>query len=231
MTSRDRELVLVVDDDHKIARLLEAYLERGGFRVVTAHDGVTALEMIRELEPALVVLDLMLPALSGRDVARVAREESDVSIIMLTAMGSPGQRVSGLESGADDYVVKPFEPSELVARVRSVLRRSRPHRAPGVLRYSDMVVDPARRLARVGNRPLELSMAEFDLLRLLVQSRGRVLTRSHLVQALSRDPMEPIRERSVDVYVRRLRSKLGGDGQSPSRIVTVRGIGYRLGGG
>lgn len=228
VSERHGDLILVVDDDVKIGRLVEAYLRRGGFRVALAHDGVDALRLIRELEPALVVLDLMLPDLDGREVARTAREESDVSIIMLTALGTTSERVRGLETGADDYVAKPFEPSELVARVRSVLRRTRSSRAPGVLRQGDLVIDPNRRVARVGDRPLELSNVEFELLHLLVRARGRVLTRTALVDALSQDSAGTIRTRSIDVYVRRLRSKLGEDARRPSRIITVRGIGYRL---
>jgi DNA-binding response OmpR family regulator len=229
MTPRTPELVLVVDDDLKITQLVEAYLKQAGFRVAIAQDGLTGLRMIRDLSPALVVLDLMLPELDGQSVARAAKEENDVSIIMLTALGTTAQRVLGLEAGADDYIAKPFAPSELVARVRTVLRRTRPQRGTSVLRHADIVVDPARRIAKLGDRDLDLTASEFDLLLALVQARGRVMTRDLLIDAVVRaDSVEGIQDRSIDVYVRRLRSKLGEDARESSHIVTVRGIGYRL---
>jgi DNA-binding response OmpR family regulator len=228
VNARAPELILVVDDDVMIAQLVEKYLTRAGYRVAIAHDGLTALKMIRELSPALVVLDLMLPELDGQAVARAAREENDLSIIMLTALGSTVHRVAGLESGADDYVAKPFAPSELVARVRSVLRRAKPARTAAI-RYGDIAVDPERRVARVADRGIELTASEFDLLHALVQARGRVLTREFLIDAVLRSNLEHgIQDRSIDVYVRRLRSKLGDNAHAPGHVVTVRGIGYRL---
>jgi len=219
----------VVEDDPKIAGLVEAYLQRAGYQTAVAGDGRTAVRMIRELAPALVVLDLMLPELDGREVARTAREESDVSIIMVTALGATRHRVSGLEAGADDYLAKPFAPSELVARVRSVLRRTRPLRGDQVLRHGDLVLDPGRRTVRHGERELELTAAEFDLLYALVRGRGRVLSRQVLSEAVLRSPSdEGIQERSIDVYVRRLRAKLGDDARRPRYVRTVRSIGYRL---
>ncbi|GAC1677762.1 MAG: response regulator transcription factor [Candidatus Dormibacteraceae bacterium] len=230
MTTRTPELILVVDDDLKIAQLVEAYLRRAGYRVAIAQDGLTGLRMIRELTPDLVVLDLMLPELDGRTVARAAREESDVSIIMLTALGASAQRIAGLESGADDYLAKPFVPAELVARVRSVLRRTRPVRT-GLARHGEMVVDPSRRVATLGTRSLELTATEFDLLHALVQAHGRVLTREFLIDSvLHSEAVQGIQDRSIDVYVRRLRSKLGDDARGFQHILTVRGIGYRLAG-
>lgn len=222
------DLVLVVDDDVKIAQLCEAYLVRAGYRVALAHDGLTALRMIRSLSPALVVLDLMLPELDGRSVARTVREEGDVSVIMLTALGSTRDRVAGLVSGADDYVAKPFEPAELVARVGSVLRRSRSRRPSGVLRYGGFVVDAERRTATVDGRSVQLTQIEFDLLSALVAARGRILTRAQLVDALDADPAEPIQERSINVYIRRLRQKLGDEASQARSILTVRGLGYRV---
>ena len=219
----------MVEDDPKIAGLVEAYLQRAGYQTAVAGDGRTAVRMIRELAPALVVLDLMLPELDGREVARTAREESDVSIIMVTALGATRHRVSGLEAGADDYLAKPFAPSELVARVRSVLRRTRPLRGDQVLRHGDLVLDPGRRTVRHGERELELTAAEFDLLYALVRGRGRVLSRQVLSEAVLRSPSdEGIQERSIDVYVRRLRAKLGDDARRPRYVRTVRSIGYRL---
>jgi len=228
MSARPSELVLVVDDDLMIAQLVEKYLLRAGYQVAIARDGLAALKMIRELSPALVVLDLMLPELDGRSVARVARDETGVSIIMLTALGSTTQRVEGLEGGADDYLAKPFAPSELVARVRSVLRRTRAS-SGGAVRYGAIMVDPARRLAKMHDEELDLTTTEFDLLYALVKARGRVLTRDFLVDAVLRSNYgHGIADRSIDVYVRRLRSKLCDNARVPSHVVTVRGIGYRL---
>ena len=224
----DGELILVVDDDRKIADLVRAYLERAGYSVAVAEDGLTALRMIRDQDPALVVLDLMLPELDGRTVARAAREESECAIIMLTALGSTQQRVLGLEAGADDYLAKPFAPAELVARVRSVLRRRRPRQPAGVLQHEDLLIDCGRRTVRRGERPIELTAAEFDLVAALAAARGRVLSRVQLLQATLRGNTDA-QERSVDVHVRRLRAKLGDDARRPSLIVTVRGLGYRLG--
>ena len=230
MSTQTAELILVVDDDLKIAQLVKAYLERAGYRVAMAHDGLSGLRMIREFSPDLVVLDLMLPELDGRTIARAAREESDVSIIMLTALGAPLQRIAGLESGADDYLAKPFEPAELVARVRSVLRRTRPARI-GRVRHGEILVDPSRRLATLGSRELDLTTTEFDLLHALVRARGRVLTREFLIDSvLHTESTVGIQDRSIDVYVRRLRAKLGDSAQDFRHILTVRGIGYRLAG-
>ncbi len=228
MSAHSSELVLVVDDDLMIAQLVEKYLLRAGYRVAIAGDGLTALKMIRELSPALVVLDLMLPELDGQAVARTAREENEVSIIMRTALGSTTQRVAGLECGADDYLAKPFAPSELVARVRSVLRRTRTS-ATSAVRYGGIVVDPSRRVAKMHDQDLDLTASEFDLLHALVRARGRVLTREFLIEAVVRSNLDHgIRDRSIDVYVRRLRSKLGNEASVANHVVTVRGIGYRL---
>ena len=228
MNARKPELILVVDDDLKIAQLVEAYLRRAGYRVAIAQDGLSGLRMIRQLSPDLVVLDLMLPELDGQTVARAAREETDVSIIMLTALSSTAQRVAGLEIGADDYVAKPFQPAELVARVRSVLRRTRADRT-GVVRHAAFMVDPARRLAKVGERTLDLTATEFEMLHALVRAHGRVLTREFLIDSVVRSgAFDGIQDRSIDVYVRRLRNKLGDEGLEPCHILTVRGVGYRM---
>jgi DNA-binding response OmpR family regulator len=229
MSARHPELVLVVEDDDMIAGLMDRYLRRAGYRVAVAGDGLTGLRLIRELSPALVVLDLMLPELDGHTVASLAREERQLPIIMVTALSSTAERVSGLEAGADDYLAKPFAPSELVARVRSVLRRCRPPEPDRALRYAGLEVDPARRAARLDGRPLDLTAVEFDLLHALVRAEGRVLSRELLIDAVRRsETAEDIRDRSIDVYVRRLRSKLEDDVRSPTYILTVRGIGYRL---
>ena len=220
--------VLVVDDDAKIVTLVGAYLERAGYRVRSAHDGLTALQAIRSEAPDVVVLDVMLPELDGIELARIVRQECDVPILMLTARGAVPDRVRGLEAGADDYLAKPFAPSELVARVRSLLRRAAPRARASVARHGDLELDLDRRLARQGEALLELTTLEFDLLAALLGAEGRVLTRDVLMDLLEQDGAEPILERSIDAYVARLRSKLGDPARCPRYIETVRGIGYRV---
>jgi DNA-binding response OmpR family regulator len=216
-----------VDDDPKIVALVSAYLARAGFEVAAAGDGPTALALIRERPPRLVVLDLMLPGLDGIAVVRQARRESDVPVLMLTARGSLSDRVRGLAEGADDYLGKPFAPSELVARVQAILRRARRAAAERVLRHADLAIDLERHEVRREGRPLELSLAEFRLLAALVEAGGRVLTRDRLLDVLSGSESDGVLERSVDVYVGRLRSKLGDDADRPRYVATVRGVGYR----
>jgi DNA-binding response OmpR family regulator len=222
------DLVLVVDDDQKIAALVEMYLSRAGYRVAVANDGIAAVRLLREMEPDLVVLDLMLPELDGMAVARVAREEARVPIVMLSALGSTRDRVAGLEGGADDYVAKPFAPQELVARVRSVLRRARRPAPSGVLRRGRLSVDLERREVVVAGAAIDLSAAEFELLAAIIEGDGRVLTRQQLIDRI-RPFGEGIQDRSIDVYVGRLRTKLRDDPARSRFVVTARGVGYRLG--
>jgi DNA-binding response OmpR family regulator len=216
-----------VDDDPKIVALVDAYLERAGFEVATAGDGRAALALIHERRPRLVVLDLMLPGLDGINVIRQARQEGDVPVLMLTARGSLSDRVRGLAEGADDYLAKPFAPSELVARVQAILRRARRAAGERVLRHADLAIDLDRHEVQREGRPLELSLAEFRLLAALVEAEGRVLTRDRLLDVLSGPESDGVLERSVDVYVGRLRSKLGDDPDHPRYVATVRGVGYR----
>lgn len=228
--AKHADLVLVVEDDAKIAALVRLYLERAGFAVAIASDGLGGLRLMRELSPALIVLDLMLPGVDGHTVARIAREEAGIPIVMLTALGSLRHRVSGLEAGADDYLAKPFAPPELVARVRSVLRRAKPAFKPGLLHRGELTLDPGDRRVEVEGQVVELSPAEFEILASLFDAEGRVLTRDQLVDRLH--PVgEGIDRRSIDVYVRRLRVKLGDDTAKPRFVVTVRAVGYRLGAG
>ncbi|HKW58366.1 MAG TPA: response regulator transcription factor [Candidatus Dormibacteraeota bacterium] len=221
------DLVLVVEDDPKIAGLVGLYLERAGFEVALAVDGLTALRLMRDREPALIVLDLMLPGIDGGAVARIARQETGVPIIMLSALGSVRHRVDGLEAGADDYVAKPFAPSELVARVRSVLRRTGSPQPAGPIRHGDLVFDPGRHRVEVAGRPVELSPAEFEILAGLLEAQGRVVTRDQLIERVH-PRGEGIDHRTIDVYVRRLRFKLGDKAQRSRFVATARGVGYRL---
>jgi DNA-binding response OmpR family regulator len=227
---KTRDLVLVVDDDAKIAGLVRMYLERAGFEVTVAADGLGALRLMRELEPALIVLDLMLPGVDGNTVARIAREEAGIPIVMLTALGSTRDRVVGLEGGADDYVAKPFAPSELVARVRSVLRRARRAQVATALLHGELMLDLEQHRVELAGRPVDLSPAEFEILAALMEAGGRVVTRDQLINRLHPHG-EGIDDRSIDVYIGRLRVRLGESPARPRLVLTVRGVGYRIGNG
>lgn len=218
--------VLIVDDDPKTVLLIRAYLEREGYQVLSAADGLGALRAIREKAPDLVVLDVMLPELDGLAVTRLVRQESSVPILMLSARGAMTDRVGGLGEGADDYMAKPFAPAELLARVDAILRRTRTVRRTGTIQRRDLMVDIERREVTLDGRSVALTAAEFDLLLALMEADGRVLTRGLLLDAL--DPhVGEILERSIDVYIRRLRRKLGDDPRQPRYVATVRGAGYR----
>jgi DNA-binding response OmpR family regulator len=219
MTAR----VLVIDDDRKLCGLLSTYLGSVGFDVATANDGDTGLAMLRSERPDAVVLDVMLPGMDGFEVCRTIRRASGVPIIMLTARGEVTDRVVGLELGADDYVSKPFEPRELVARIQAVLRRGRT--GEEVWSFGALHVDPQRRAAYLDGEPVPLTTAEFDLLELLIRSRGRVLTRTHILDGVKGESWDAF-DRSIDVLVSRLRQKLGDDARQPRYVRTVRGTGY-----
>jgi len=223
----DQGPILVVDDDAKIVQLVRAYLEREGFPVVTASDGRAALAAIGERPPRLIVLDLMLPELDGMTVARRVRETSDVPILMLSARGSVADRIHGLSEGADDYLPKPFSPAELVVRVKAVLRRSRPPRARGPLRLADLEIDRDRHEVSRDGKVIALTAAELRLLVALAEAEGRVLSRDALLDALYGHDANETLDRTVDVFVGRLREKLGDDPEQPRYVATVRGAGYR----
>jgi DNA-binding response OmpR family regulator len=219
--------ILVVDDDRKIVTLIDAYLRREGWDVDSAHDGLEAIRMLRSREYDAVVLDVMLPRMDGVGVAQELHRSSSVPVLMLSALGTVPDRVRGLDAGADDYLPKPFAPAELVARVRSLLRRGATRRPQGQVAYLDLILDLDRQVVRRGDERCDLTRIEFDLLARLVLARGRVLSRSALIDALDPQQDEPILERSIDAYVGRVRRKLG-DVTSPARYVeTVRGVGYR----
>jgi two-component system, OmpR family, alkaline phosphatase synthesis response regulator PhoP len=222
--------VLVVDDEPKIVDVVREYLEHAGFSVRTAGDGPAALERARALAPDLIVLDLGLPGLDGLDVARQLRRSSRVPVIILTARGDEVDRIIGLELGADDYLVKPFSPRELVARVRAVLRRVDERDTVGedepIVR-GDVVVDPARRRVTVAGRPVELTPTEFDLLAHLARQPGRVFTRAQLLTAIHGVAVESY-ERAVDAHIKNLRRKLEPDPRRPRYVLTAHGIGYRF---
>ncbi|EGX61024.1 MULTISPECIES: response regulator transcription factor [Streptomyces] len=223
--------VLVVDDEVKLRGLLRDYLERDGYSVLEAGDGRGALDLAAASHPDLVVLDLGLPGLPGEEVARLLRKTSDVPIVMLTAKASENDRVMGLRLGADDYVVKPFSPRELVARIEAVLRRARGSStetvAPDSYGKGRLRIDTERREVRSDGRPVELTRMEFDLLAALASRPGRAWTRMELVGRVQGHTFEAY-ERTIDVHVKNLRRKLG-DAPPSTVIVTVTGVGYKLG--
>jgi DNA-binding response OmpR family regulator len=221
--------ILVVEDEARIARLVRDYLEHAGFEAVVVGDGETALASARRSMPDLVVLDLGLPGRDGLDVARTLRRTSSVPIVMLTARGDETDRVVGLELGADDYVVKPFSPKELVARVRAVLRRTQAARAggPEVLRVADVEVDLPRMRVAVAGRPVELTPTEFQLLATLAREPGRVFTRGQLLDAVHGVAFESY-ERAIDAHVKNLRRKIEPTPGRPRYLLTVHGVGYRF---
>lgn len=220
------ELILVVDDEPKVARLARDYLEKNGFRVITAADGQSALTAARRDKPDLVILDLMLPQLDGREVCKILRRESDVPIIMLTALSEEVDQVSGLEIGADDYITKPFSPRAMVARVRALLRRTRGEvRPPSVLRVNGLEVDLEKYSVIFNGLSIKLTPNEFKLLTLLAARPGQTLTREQLLDDLHGSASSL--DRSVDSHIKNLRKKLEAACGQPM-IETVYGVGYRL---
>ena len=221
--------VLIVEDERDIRDLVVLHLQRDGYEVTSAASGEEALAQVRQSPPDLVVLDLMLPAMSGLEVCRRLRQEpatATLPILMLTAKADEVDRVVGLELGADDYVVKPFSPKELLARVRAVLRRSRPAPGAAPIAVGGLTIDPGTHRVLVAGEALPLTPKEFDLLRALVDARGRVLSREFLLDRVwGYSRAGEIESRTVDEHVRRLRVTLGAEGR---RIITVKSVGYRL---
>jgi len=223
--------ILVVDDEPGIVTIARDYLDRAGFRVITAGDGTAALRLARVERPSLLVLDLMLPGQDGLDVARALREDPAthrLPIIMLTARVEEADRLIGLELGADDYITKPFSPRELVARVRAVLRRAEGERdAAGLLRAGDLTIDLQRRSVRRGGEPVELTATEFDLLAILAREPGRPFTRTQLLE-LAYDVSYAGFDRTVDAHIKNLRRKIELDPRDPKYVLTIYGVGYKF---
>lgn len=227
-----RGKILVVDDEPKIVSLVRSYLEREDYQVSEASDGRLALEVFRRETPDLIILDIMLPGLDGLEVCREIRRSSEVPIIMLTARDEDADKLVGLELGADDYITKPFSPRELVARVRAVLRRSRPSpvtvSSPSRLVLGELVLDEERFEAACHGHPLALTPAEFHILAALARSPGRVFSRAQLLDSALGETYEGY-ERTIDVHIKNLRRKLGAvGGREGCNIVTVHGVGYKL---
>jgi phosphate regulon transcriptional regulator PhoB len=221
--------VLIVEDEPDIRELVVHHLKREGYQVSVAASGEEALRQVQASPPDLVLLDLMMPAMNGLEVCRRLRQDpvtASLPIVMLTAKGDEIDRVLGLEIGADDYVVKPFSPKELLARVRAVLRRSRPAPGGSPTTLGALTIDPGTHTVSVGDEVLALTPKEFDLLRALVEARGRVLSREFLLDRVwGYSRASEIESRTVDVHVRRLRVKLGPEGR---RVLTVKSVGYRM---
>jgi phosphate regulon transcriptional regulator PhoB len=221
--------VLVIDDEKDIVSLLRYHLEKAGFQCLEGMDGAAALRLVREHRPDLLILDLMLPGMDGLEICRHLRQDAATSrlpILMLTAKTEEVDRVVGLEVGADDYVVKPFSPRELVARVRAILRRAQEPADVSIRRIGELEVDESRHSVTVDGTPVELTAKEFGLLCALIRANGRVLNREQLLEGVwgYADAAE-IESRTVDVHIRRLREKLSVEAK---RIVTVKGVGYRF---
>jgi len=222
--------VLVVDDDVKTVELVRLYLDRDGYQVLTAYDGVEALRLARESYPDLIVLDLMLPDIDGLEVCRTLRHESDVPIIMLTARTTDQDKLTGLDLGADDYMTKPFSPKELAARVRAVLRRLPGERGPEEIKSGELSMNFTTHEAWFAGRPLNLTSVEFKLLGVLAKEPGRVFSRASLIEEALGYDFEGF-DRTIDVHILNLRRKLEPDPSHPRYIKTVYGVGYKFIGG
>lgn len=220
--------VLVVDDELKITRLVRDYLQQAGFNVVEASDGPAALTTARAHQPDLIVLDLGLPGLDGLDVIRSLRSSSNVPVIIVTARSDESDRIVGLELGADDYVVKPFSPKELVARVRAVLRRVDAVEAAGeVIEVGEVLIDVLKRSVRVGGSAVEMTPTEFELVATLARRPGRVFTRGQLLDAVHGVSFESY-ERAIDAHIKNIRRKLEPEPRQPRYVLTVHGVGYKF---
>ncbi|AII61098.1 response regulator transcription factor [Dehalococcoides mccartyi] len=219
--------ILIADDEKRIAEILQAYLEREGFRVIATYDGKTALAKFHEENPDLIILDLMLPEISGWDVCREIRKESHVPIIMLTARDELTDKLIGLEIGADDYMTKPFESKELVARVKVQLRRSEyPPSPDSALVIDQLEIDQERRLVKIDGKTVDLTATEFDILISLAVSPGRVFSRMQILDKLG-EAYEGY-ERTIDSHIKNLRKKIEPNLESPTYILTVHGVGYKM---
>jgi len=222
-----RPTILIVEDDRKIATLVAKNLEAAGFRCHQAHDGETALNQCRQLNPTLIVVDIMIPRIDGLELTRRIRQDSEVPILILTARSTEGDKVLGFEIGADDYLTKPFSTRELVARVRALLRRTARGDSEDILVRGDLRIDPARRKVSRGDERVELTTLEFDLLHFLASRPGRVFSREALMEQVWGED-RVVDGRSIDSLISRLRRKLEPDPPNPKYIQTVWGAGYRF---
>lgn len=224
------QLILIVEDEARIAHWVQSYFERAGFQTLVTGDGAVGLKLALERQPNLIILDLMLPGLDGIDFCKTLRRTATTPIIMLTAKGKELDRILGLELGADDYVVKPFSPDELVARARAVLRRVNPTESEataGILRAGRVELDPAAYLCKVAGQEVELSRTQFRLLETFLRNTGRTLTRQQLLDAAFEGDYDGF-ERTIDAHIRRLRRCIEREPSIPEHLLTVFGIGYKF---
>lgn len=222
--------ILLIEDDPKIARVVRLYLEGAGYRIVHASTGKEGLEAFSREHPQLIILDLMLPDIPGEEICRIIKEKEDIPVIMLTAKSSEEERIAGFSLGADDYVVKPFSPRELVFRVKALLRRYKKTGSEGgVMSFNEglLIIDERSYEVRKENQPLNLTPTEFKLLQVLASSPGRVFTREELVQKALGYEFEGY-ERSIDAHIKNIRQKLGDNSRKPQFILTIYGVGYKF---
>ena len=219
--------ILVVDDDPKTVELVKLYLERDGYSVVVAYDGLSALRVFREELPHLVILDLMLPGIDGVEICRLLRSESDVPIVMLTARTQDRDKMIGLDTGADDYVTKPFSPGELAARVRALFRRLPFERGPTEIKHGDFMMNLPKRDVYLKNKPLKLTAVEFKILATFLKEPGRVFDRVELIDKAFGYDFESF-DRAIDVHIFNLRHKIEPDPRHPRYIKTIYGAGYKF---
>jgi two-component system, OmpR family, alkaline phosphatase synthesis response regulator PhoP len=230
------QTIAIIEDDQQIRRVLEGYLQQAGYRVLSAADGTTGLSLVEREKPLLLVLDLMLPYMDGLEITRRLRTNPDPAlanlyIIMLTARVEEADRIVGLEMGADDYVIKPFSPREVVARIRSAMRRlESPAPPPQILQFHELRLDPVYRTVTLEEKPVDLTSTEFDLLYYFMQNPGRPFSRAELLDVTQHDAVGDISgyERTIDVHIKNIRQKLGDAGRHSRFIETVHGVGYRL---
>ena len=230
VSKMSKEKILIVEDEKDIVKMLNYNLKKEGLKTLSVRNGEDAIDSARSEHPDLIILDLMLPGIDGLEVCKTLKGDSksaSIPIIMLTAKGQESDKVVGLELGADDYVTKPFSPRELIARIKAVLRRGKEKdKLPEVLKVGDLIVDLAKIAVTVKGKPIELTGKEFELLKTLIKSRGRVLSRDYLLDTIwGFDQASEIQTRTVDVHIRTLRKKLKGESE---RIVTVKNYGYRF---
>jgi DNA-binding response OmpR family regulator len=218
-------LVLAIDDEPALLRLIKLEMTGQGFRVITADSGAAGVKMEEEHRPDIVLLDLSMPEMDGLEVMRQIRDRTNIPIILLTAKGSDGDKVRGLEMGADDYLAKPFEPRELLARLKAILRRSRGGQSIDVLRFGRLEIDAGARQVRLDGSEVALTGHQFALLLELARHPGRVMSRDALMELVRNEPLEAF-DRSIDVHISRIRAAIEDDAARPRRVITVRGAGY-----
>ncbi|MFN8458967.1 MAG: response regulator transcription factor [Anaerolineae bacterium] len=222
------QTILIIEDEARIAHWVQTYFEKAGFCTLLAADGVTGLHLARTQAPDLIILDLMLPGLDGTEICRRLRHDSATPIIMLTARGQKHDRIGGLNLGADDYITKPFDPDELVARAKAVLRRAQGDvTQPELLRGGNICLNLTERICYIQNQPVELTRSQFALLEILMRHQGHVLSRDQLLDALAKDDYDGF-DRAIDTQIRRLRQRIETTPAEPRHIITVFGLGYKF---